>query len=142
MGGWIGRAVPAFLYALSVAAGPASAIDALQPRHGPVVVGQDPVDALGVARDPIDGLRRAPTFRGLSGYATYRDGYYRHPNGYWYPRWAFGTGEMLGDVTVGPGAPVYGMTREQWCANRYRSYRRSDNSYQPLSGPRRTCVPQ
>ena len=99
MGGWIVRAVPV-LCALSVAAGPASAIDALQPRHGPVVVGQDPVDALGVARDPVDGLRRAPTFRGLSGYATYRDGYYRHPNGYWYPRWAFGTGEMLGDARI------------------------------------------
>ncbi len=40
-------------------------------------------------------------------------------------------------------APAYGMTRQQWCANRYRSYRITDNTYQPLSGgPRRTCVPR
>lgn len=132
---------------------PALAIDALRPRNGPVVVGQDPVDALGIARDPVDALgiarnpvdtlKRGPTYRGTRGYATYRDGYYRHPNGYWYPRSAFGTGEMLGDVTVGPGAPAYGMTRQQWCANRYRSYRITDNTYKPLSGgPRRTCVPR
>lgn len=27
----------------------------------------------------------------------------------------------------------------QWCANRYRSYRTSDNTYQPLAGPRSGC---
>lgn len=27
----------------------------------------------------------------------------------------------------------------QWCANRYRSYRTSDDSYQPLAGPRQSC---
>ncbi|MCD2183596.1 BA14K family protein [Rhizobium sp. GN54] len=136
-----GRMVSTLLLAF-LAAAPAPAIDALRPRHGPVVVGQDPVDALGLRRDPVDRLRGAPTYRGLRGASTYRDGYYRHRNGYWYPRWAFGTGEMLGDVTVGPGAPVYGMTPQQWCANRYRSYRGSDNSYQPLSGPRRPCLPR
>lgn len=30
---------------------------------------------------------------------------------------------------------------EQWCAARYRSYRSSDNTFQPLSGARRLCVP-
>ena len=28
----------------------------------------------------------------------------------------------------------------EWCASRYRSYRASDNSYQPYSGGRRPCV--
>ncbi|WEZ85389.1 BA14K family protein (plasmid) [Rhizobium sp. 32-5/1] len=28
-----------------------------------------------------------------------------------------------------------------WCANRYRSYRASDNTYQPYSGGRRQCEP-
>lgn len=27
-----------------------------------------------------------------------------------------------------------------WCHNRWRSYRLSDNSYQPYNGPRRVCV--
>lgn len=27
-----------------------------------------------------------------------------------------------------------------WCQNRWRSYRLSDNSYQPYNGPRRICV--
>jgi len=26
-----------------------------------------------------------------------------------------------------------------WCSNRYRSYRTSDNTYQPLAGPRTGC---
>lgn len=28
----------------------------------------------------------------------------------------------------------------QWCYNRYRSYRSSDNTFQPNNGPRRQCV--
>lgn len=27
----------------------------------------------------------------------------------------------------------------QWCSNQYRSYRASDNSYQPFAGVRKTC---
>ncbi len=28
----------------------------------------------------------------------------------------------------------------QWCYNRYRSYRHSDNTFQPYHGPRKACV--
>lgn len=28
----------------------------------------------------------------------------------------------------------------RWCSERYRSYRASDDTYQPLSGPRRPCL--
>ncbi|CAB4326163.1 BA14K family protein [Brucella sp. BO2] len=27
----------------------------------------------------------------------------------------------------------------QWCSNHYRSYRSSDNTYQPFAGPRQSC---
>ena len=27
----------------------------------------------------------------------------------------------------------------QWCSNRYRSYRTTDNTYQPIAGPRTGC---
>jgi hypothetical protein len=39
-------------------------------------------------------------------------------------------------------APVYRLSSAHvaWCHARYRSYRSSDNSWQPYSGPRRSCV--
>jgi hypothetical protein len=42
-------------------------------------------------------------------------------------------------------APAYGgsfLSREHinWCQNRWRSYRLTDNSYQPYQGPRRVCI--
>lgn len=33
-----------------------------------------------------------------------------------------------------------GSSHNEWCYNRYRSYRASDNTYQPTNGPRRQCV--
>lgn len=36
-------------------------------------------------------------------------------------------------------SPVPSSNHIQWCSNRYRSYRTSDNSYQPFAGPRQGC---
>jgi hypothetical protein len=36
---------------------------------------------------------------------------------------------------------AYDNARVEWCHNRYRSYRASDNSYQPYNGRRRQCQP-
>ncbi|HVK91309.1 MAG TPA: BA14K family protein [Mycoplana sp.] len=133
--------VPTVVAVILAAPAPVAAIDVLSPRNGPVAVGEAPPDVL-TGQDPVDALRNRPVYRGQRGYRTYRDGYYRY-NGYWYPRWIFGNGELLGDTTVGPYAPVYGMTRENWCATRYRSYRLTDNTYLPRTGgPRVQCVPQ
>ncbi len=33
----------------------------------------------------------------------------------------------------------YGGSHEQWCANRYRTYRVSDNTYVPRVGVRAYC---
>jgi len=38
------------------------------------------------------------------------------------------------------GNPAITGTSQQWCAARYRSYRASDNTFQPFDGPRRECV--
>jgi hypothetical protein len=40
-----------------------------------------------------------------------------------------------------PVRPAYGVSRAHidWCYSRYRSYRASDNSFQPYNGPRRAC---
>jgi len=42
-------------------------------------------------------------------------------------------------VEINP-AGQFPIAHIEWCANQYRSYRASDNSYQPYSGGRRTCV--
>ncbi|MFC4625372.1 BA14K family protein [Daeguia caeni] len=36
--------------------------------------------------------------------------------------------------------PLPGSNHIRWCTERYRSYRASDNTYQPLTGPRTRCV--
>lgn len=38
--------------------------------------------------------------------------------------------------------PVYRLSKAhvRWCYNRYRSYRASDNTFQPYHGPRKPCI--
>ncbi|RFC68172.1 MULTISPECIES: BA14K family protein [Mesorhizobium] len=40
-----------------------------------------------------------------------------------------------------PSTRIIGTSQQhkEWCAERYRSYRAADNSYKPLSGPRKQC---
>jgi len=78
------------------------------------------------------------------GYRYYRHGYRRHNDGWWYPLAAFGAGAIIGGAIASPPPPVYrvpayGNSHVQWCYNRYRSYRASDNTFQPYNGPRQQC---
>jgi BA14K-like protein len=68
----------------------------------------------------------------------YRDRYYRHDN----------TGAIIGGLAA--GAIIGGIIASQprvrtgsshvdYCYSKYRSYRASDNTYQPNYGPRRQC---
>jgi hypothetical protein len=89
------------------------------------------------------GYHRPPVYqhgyyRGYHGYNYARPGYRRYSDGYWYPLAAFGAGVIVGGAIA--TQPVRGSSHAQWCANRYRSYRASDNTYQPNSGPRVQCV--
>ncbi|MBR7652268.1 BA14K family protein [Brucella oryzae] len=82
-------------------------------------------------------------WNGHRGYRHYRHGYRRHSDGWWYPLAAFGAGAIIGGAISQP-RPVYRAPRMsnahvQWCYNRYRSYRSSDNTFQPYNGPRRQC---
>jgi hypothetical protein len=75
----------------------------------------------------------------------YRGRYYRHHGS--------NTGAIIGGLAAGAiigGAlaqPRYASppryagstSHEQYCYSRYRSYRASDNTYQPNNGPRRQC---
>ncbi|MCS0501347.1 BA14K family protein [Ancylobacter mangrovi] len=84
-------------------------------------------------------------YNGYRGYNYYRPGY-RSYNGWWYPAGAFAAGAViggaLGAAAAAPryGAPSGGNAHIAWCENRYRSYRVSDNTFQPYNGPRQQCV--
>lgn len=84
--------------------------------------------------------RRDGYYNGHRGYRDRRPGYRQH-NGLWFPLAAFATGAIIGGaINNNQAAPAYGGSHHEWCANRWRSYRASDNSYQPNNGPRRECV--
>ncbi|MBX3596939.1 MAG: BA14K family protein [Rhizobiaceae bacterium] len=85
-------------------------------------------------------------YNGHRGYRHYRPGYRRY-NDFWFPAGAFVAGALLGGALSAP-APVYreptrrvymGNDHVRWCYNRYRSYRASDNTFQPYNGPRQQC---
>lgn len=53
------------------------------------------------------------------------------------------TGAIIGGIVANqqPRRVIRsGGGHTDWCYNRYRSYRASDNTYQPYNGPRRQCV--
>ncbi|WP_428030815.1 BA14K family protein [Ancylobacter sp.] len=84
-------------------------------------------------------------YNGYRGYNYYRPGY-RQYNGWYFPAGAFAAGAILGGV-IGAAAASQptqsyggGGGHVQWCASQYRSYRASDNTFQPYNGPRQQCV--
>lgn len=76
-------------------------------------------------------------YNGHRGYRHWRHGY-RQYNGWWFPATAFLGAAIIGNAIA--NAPRGGSAHVQWCYDHYRSYRASDNTYQPYSGPRRQCV--
>lgn len=79
-------------------------------------------------------------WNGHRGYREYRRGYRRHGD-YWFPLAAFATGALItGAIINSENNRVYrGDAHVQWCYDRYRSYRASDNTFQPYNGPRQQC---
>jgi hypothetical protein len=87
---------------------------------------------------------RGGYYRGYRGYGGYRHGY-RYHEGYWYPLAAFGAGALIGGALASEPRyvePSNGINPRhyEWCANRYRSYRAFDNTFQPNNGPRQQCL--
>lgn len=71
---------------------------------------------------------------GRRGYREHRSGYRRY-NGFWFPAAAFTI-----VIETRPAVRAYSNSHVSWCYDRWRSYRASDNTYQPYNGPRRACV--
>jgi len=85
-------------------------------------------------------------YNGQRGYREYRRGY-RHHNGWWFPPSAFIAGMIGGAIAsqppvviVRPAPMRVSAAHVRWCQDRWRSYRVSDNTYQPSNGPRQSCV--
>jgi hypothetical protein len=82
-------------------------------------------------------------YNGYRGYPYKRHGY-RYHDGFWFPAGAFIAGAIIGGAIAnnnnyynnGYGG---GSAHVQWCYDRYRSYRASDNTFQPYNGPRQQC---
>lgn len=78
-------------------------------------------------------------WNGHRGYREYHQGYRRHGD-YWFPLAAFAAGAVITGAIVNNENNRYeGNSHVQWCYDHYRSYRSSDNSFQPNYGPRQEC---
>lgn len=74
----------------------------------------------------------------------YRRDYYRngHDRRYYRRHGRNGAAAIIGGIAAGAiigGALNSRNSYNSSCASRYRSYRASDNTYQPYNGPRRQC---
>lgn len=78
-------------------------------------------------------------YNGHRGYHERRRGYREH-NGFWFPPAAFIAGAIIGGA-LNNGESSRGLSSRHvaWCHDRYRSYRASDNTFQPYNGPRQQC---
>lgn len=78
-------------------------------------------------------------WRGHRGYRHYRPGYRRHGD-FWFPFAAFAAGAIIGGA-MSNDRPAFRSDNAhvRWCYDHYRSYRASDDTYQPYNGPRRRC---
>lgn len=78
-------------------------------------------------------------YNGKRGYKQRRAGY-RQYNGFWFPSSAFIAGAIIGGALNNGTATRSSSAHVRWCSDRWRTYRASDNTYQPTSGPRRACA--
>ncbi|RYE86703.1 MAG: BA14K family protein [Hyphomicrobiales bacterium] len=92
----------------------------------------------GDRRDRFERRGNSYYYNGYRGYRDRRDGF-RFYNGYWFPNSAFSFSFRI-DGNRNRGGMRLSSRHVEWCQDRYRSYRLSDNSYQPYNGPRRDCV--
>jgi hypothetical protein len=79
-------------------------------------------------------------WNGHRGSRDYHRGYRRHGD-YWFPLAAFATGALITGAIINnnQNRVFRGNSHLEWCYDHYRSYRASDNTFQPSYGPRRQC---
>jgi len=130
---------------------PASAFD-VRGKQYDSILGKNPADVNRHNWDRCGPYRNCNGNRDRYRYSDrgrdYRRDYNRYDDRY-YRRHNDNTGAIIGGLAAGAiigGAlaaqPRYrsGDSHVDYCYSRYRSYRASDNTYQPNYGPRRQCV--
>jgi len=90
-------------------------------------------------RDRFEHRDGAVYWHGHRGYRDHRPGYRQH-DGWWFPPAAFALGAIVGGAMSQQAVRPSGNAHVEWCYSRYRSYRASDNTFQPYNGPRRQCI--
>lgn len=96
-----------------------------------------------VRDDRLRGRGGSVYYRGHRGHRHKRRGH-RYHKGYWFPAAAFIGGVIIGKAFNQHSRPIYRhddryRLHDRWCDDRYRSYRVSDDTFQPYHGPRRKC---
>lgn len=95
----------------------------------------------GVVVGPRDGCRTVVSCAGGNyvnrpAHRRYYDNYFDVPA----PRYS-GQRPLGGTPAVGGASRLGGASDHHgWCASRYRSYRASDDTFQPFDGPRTRCI--
>jgi len=94
-------------------------------------------------RDRRDGRFEARNgryyYNGHRGFRDRRAGY-RYHNGYWFPAGAFIAGAIIGGaMNSAASASSGGSAHVNWCNDRYRTYRSSDNTFMSTAGYRKAC---
>ncbi|MFC6490711.1 BA14K family protein [Nitratireductor sp. GCM10026969] len=89
-------------------------------------------------RDLFERRRDGVYWRGHRGFRERRPGY-RQRGDWWFPPAAFALGAIIGGAMQQPQYRGLSEAHVRWCYDRYRSYRASDNTFQPYNGPRRPC---
>lgn len=122
------------------------------PRSAPAQVSADVIHVQGRPHQSRRDQRRAGArgferrgghayYRGHRGQRSPRAGWRQH-QGWWFPPAAFVAGAIIGGAMSqqpARAAPRLSNAHINWCHNRWRSYRASDNTYQPYNGPRQQC---
>ena len=113
---------------------PSPVINGTTPPYGP---GFD----TGVVIRPQDGCRTvvncAPgDYHNRPAHRRYYDNYFDVPT----PRYS-GQRRIGGNPATGGSSRLKAaQNHSDWCASRYRSYRASDDTFQPFEGPRKHCL--
>jgi hypothetical protein len=126
------------LAALSVLSLPTGApAMALSPALGaPVAPTADPelIASRDVFRQNSDGV----FLNGVRGHRDWRKGH-RRSNGFWFPAAAFFGAVIIGNAIANSANSGNYSRHARWCDLRYRTYRVSDDTFQPYVGGRRVC---